>query len=115
VDGLGRSPRSFAIGGSGTLWRPKTSPRNPRRHRRFSACESRGSGRRRPGSSRGGPLISPSPLIVIPAYNEAESIGALLRLIAAVPTETLGFDKEIIVVDDGSRTGPVKSLAASPA
>jgi glycosyltransferase involved in cell wall biosynthesis len=41
--------------------------------------------------------------IVIPAYNEAESIGALLKRIAAVPTETLGFDKEIIVVDDGSR------------
>jgi dolichol-phosphate mannosyltransferase len=47
------------------------------------------------------PLLS----IVIPAYNEAEFIGALLQRILAVPTETLGFEKEIIVVDDGSKDG----------
>lgn len=41
--------------------------------------------------------------IVVPAYNEAASIGRLLELIVAVPTEQLGFDKEILVVNDGSR------------
>ncbi len=41
--------------------------------------------------------------IVIPAYNEGAFIGTLLEKIAAVPTEGLGFAKEIIVVDDGSR------------
>ena len=41
--------------------------------------------------------------IVIPAYNEAEFIGTLLNRIFDVPTESLGFQKEIIVVDDGSK------------
>ena len=41
--------------------------------------------------------------IVIPAYNEEAFIGRLLEQIAAVPTEQLGFRKEIVVVDDGSR------------
>lgn len=40
--------------------------------------------------------------IVIPAYNEAAFIGELLEHVRRVPTEDLGFDKEIIVVDDGS-------------
>lgn len=47
------------------------------------------------------PLLS----IVIPAYNEAEFIGTLLRTVQAVPTESLGFEKEILVVDDGSKDG----------
>jgi len=52
--------------------------------------------------------------IVIPAYNEEAHIGKLLELIAAVPTETLGWQKEIIVVDDGSkdRTSEVASAHA---
>jgi glycosyltransferase involved in cell wall biosynthesis len=41
--------------------------------------------------------------IIIPAYNEGAFIGKLLEKILAVPTESLGFEKEIIVVDDGSR------------
>jgi len=41
--------------------------------------------------------------IVIPAYNEAAWIGALLDAILAVDTESLGFRKEILVVNDGSR------------
>jgi glycosyltransferase involved in cell wall biosynthesis len=41
--------------------------------------------------------------IVIPAYNEGAFIGTLLDRIAAVPTEELGFEKEIIVVNDGSK------------
>ena len=41
--------------------------------------------------------------IVIPAYNEARFIATLLERVAKVPTESLGFEKEIIVVDDGSK------------
>src|SRR5688572_23684222 len=51
----------------------------------------------------------PKVSIVIPAYNEESFIGTLLSRIISVPTEALGFTKEIIVVDDGSRdkTGEV--------
>jgi len=47
--------------------------------------------------------------IVIPAYNEGAFIGTLIERILAVPVEELGFQKELIVVDDGSRdnTGEV--------
>ncbi len=41
--------------------------------------------------------------IVIPAYNEEAYLGALLEKIASVDTESLGFQKEIIVVNDGSK------------
>lgn len=41
--------------------------------------------------------------IVIPAYNEEAFIGTLLEKILAVPTESVGFKKEIIVVNDGSK------------
>jgi dolichol-phosphate mannosyltransferase len=41
--------------------------------------------------------------IVIPAYNEEAFIGTLLERIAAVDLAPLGFDKELIVVDDCSR------------
>jgi glycosyltransferase involved in cell wall biosynthesis len=41
--------------------------------------------------------------IVIPAYNEGAFIGKLLEKIIAIPTEAVGFSKEIIVVNDGSR------------
>jgi len=40
--------------------------------------------------------------IVIPAYNEGAFIGTLLERILAVPVEGMGFDKELIVVNDGS-------------
>jgi dolichol-phosphate mannosyltransferase len=43
--------------------------------------------------------------IVIPAYNEEAFIGTLLGAILTVDTESLGFEKEIIVVNDGSRDG----------
>jgi dolichol-phosphate mannosyltransferase len=47
--------------------------------------------------------------IVIPAYNEGAFIGTLLEKILSVPIEPLGFQKEVIVVDDGSKdnTGAV--------
>jgi len=41
--------------------------------------------------------------IVIPAYNEGAFIGKLLERILAVPVESLGFQKEISVVNDGSK------------
>src|SRR5690349_7926236 len=41
--------------------------------------------------------------IVIPAYNEGAFIGTLIERILAVPVERLGFEKELIVVDDGSK------------
>jgi dolichol-phosphate mannosyltransferase len=40
--------------------------------------------------------------IVIPAYNEENFIGDLLEQILRVDTESLGYAKEIIVVNDGS-------------
>lgn len=40
--------------------------------------------------------------IVIPAYNEARFIGALLARVRAVDLEPLSLSKELIVVDDGS-------------
>jgi glycosyltransferase involved in cell wall biosynthesis len=45
------------------------------------------------------PLLS----IVIPAYNEEASIRTLLEKVRAVPTVSLGFTQEILVVNDGSR------------
>jgi dolichol-phosphate mannosyltransferase len=41
--------------------------------------------------------------VVIPAYNEEAFIGRLLEEIARVDTRPAGFEKEVIVVDDGSR------------
>jgi glycosyltransferase involved in cell wall biosynthesis len=41
--------------------------------------------------------------IIIPAYNEEALIGTLLRRVLEVPNERLGFRKEVIVVNDGSR------------
>ena len=40
--------------------------------------------------------------IVIPAYNESAYIGTLLERIAEVDTQPLGFEKEVLVVNDGS-------------
>ncbi|MBF0380284.1 MAG: glycosyltransferase family 2 protein [Magnetococcales bacterium] len=49
--------------------------------------------------------------IIIPAYNEGAFIAQLLEHIIKVPTETIGFKKEIIVVDDGS-TDDTANIAA---
>ena len=43
--------------------------------------------------------------ILIPAYQEERTIAEVLRRVASVDTTACGFDKEIIVVDDGSRDG----------
>jgi dolichol-phosphate mannosyltransferase len=45
----------------------------------------------------------PTLSIVIPAYNEEAFLGTLLDKVLAVKTEELGFSKEVIVVNDGSK------------
>lgn len=47
------------------------------------------------------PLLS----IIIPAYNEEGSIGALLERVLQVNTKAVGMDREILVVNDGSKDG----------
>jgi len=46
--------------------------------------------------------------VIIPVYNEKETVGELLRRVAAVPVAP--FDKEIIVVDDHSGDGTYERL-----
>jgi dolichol-phosphate mannosyltransferase len=41
--------------------------------------------------------------ILIPAYQEEATIGEILRRVAAVDTESSGFEKQVVVCDDGSR------------
>ena len=48
--------------------------------------------------------------VIIPVYNERETIGELVRRVRAVP-----IDKQIIVVNDGSSDGTAKVLAELPA
>lgn len=40
--------------------------------------------------------------VIIPAYHEEGTIDEVLRRVAAIDTESIGFDKEILVCDDGS-------------
>jgi dolichol-phosphate mannosyltransferase len=53
--------------------------------------------------------------VLIPAYQEEGSIAEVLRRVCAVDTESLGFDKELIVCDDGSadRTAELVEQAAA--
>lgn len=41
--------------------------------------------------------------ILIPAYQEEKTIGEIISQVLAVDTESAGFEKEVIVCDDGSR------------
>jgi glycosyltransferase involved in cell wall biosynthesis len=52
--------------------------------------------------------------VVIPAYNEARFIGALLEKIQAVDLAPLGYGMEVIVVDDCSKDGTADIAAAVP-
>lgn len=49
------------------------------------------------------PGLMPVLSIVIPAYNEEAFIASVLGTVLAVDTESLGFTKEVIVVNDGSK------------
>ena len=57
----------------------------------------------------------PTLSIVIPAYNEGAFIAKLLGRILAVPVESLGFDKEIIFVNDGSKDNTEAEARKFPA
>jgi glycosyltransferase involved in cell wall biosynthesis len=52
--------------------------------------------------------------IVIPAYNEESTLGTLLELILKVNLKAVGFDREIIVVDDGSKDSTAKVAKNCP-
>jgi glycosyltransferase involved in cell wall biosynthesis len=52
--------------------------------------------------------------IVIPAYQEERFIGALVEKVIAVDLRPLGLEKEIIVVDDGSRDRTAEIAASYP-
>jgi len=41
--------------------------------------------------------------IIVPAYNEEKFIGKLIEIIREIDTESIGFKKEIIIVDDCSK------------
>lgn len=53
--------------------------------------------------------------ILIPAYQEEATISEILRRVAAIDTEALGFTKQIVVCDDGStdRTAELARAAAA--
>lgn len=55
------------------------------------------------------PLVS----IVIPAYNEENFIAEVLRRIAEVPLKSIGFNSEILVIDDGSTDATAAVVEAS--
>lgn len=50
--------------------------------------------------------------VVIPAYNEERFISTLLDQVLAVDLSRLGMDKQVIVVDDGSRDRTVEIVRA---
>ena len=50
--------------------------------------------------------------VVIPAYNEEQFIATLIDRINAVDLSQLGFTRELIVVDDGSRDHTAQIVAA---
>ncbi len=48
--------------------------------------------------------------VLIPAYHEERTIAEVLRRVVKVDTEALGFEKEIIVCDDGSSDGTAREI-----
>lgn len=56
----------------------------------------------------------PKVSIVIPAYNEEAFIGKLLQVILDVDIRSIGFEREIIVVDNGSHDKTSEIVARFP-
>lgn len=56
----------------------------------------------------------PKVSIVIPAYNEGAFIGKLLEIILQVDIRSIGFEREIIVVDNGSHDRTSEIVARFP-
>jgi dolichol-phosphate mannosyltransferase len=52
--------------------------------------------------------------IIVPAFNEARTIGALLEAVGAVDLRGLGLEREILVVSDGSTDGTAAVARAQP-
>jgi dolichol-phosphate mannosyltransferase len=61
------------------------------------------------GQAARGAAVCDAPLltVIVPVYNEARTIDEVLRRVLAAP-----FDKQVIVVDDGSTDGTAESLEA---
>ena len=53
--------------------------------------------------------------ILIPAYHEERTIAEVLRRVSEVDTAALGFEKEIIVCDDGSSDGTAAEIEKAAA
>lgn len=53
--------------------------------------------------------------VLIPAYHEERTIAEVLRRVSEVDTAALGFDKEIIVCDDGSSDGTASEIERAAA
>ena len=52
--------------------------------------------------------------IIVPAYNEEAFIGALLEKLLRVDTQAVGFNKEIVVVNDGSTDRTAEIIRGIP-
>ena len=52
--------------------------------------------------------------IIIPAFNESQFIVALLEAVNGVNISILGFEKEVIVVDDGSKDSTYQLASSIP-
>lgn len=50
--------------------------------------------------------------IVVPVFQEERTIREVLERVSSVETESLGFTKEIVVCDDGSRDGTAREIEA---
>ncbi|PIN78411.1 glycosyl transferase, partial [Candidatus Woesearchaeota archaeon CG10_big_fil_rev_8_21_14_0_10_34_8] len=48
--------------------------------------------------------------IIIPAYNEENSIKELLEKVLTVDLDSLNLEKEIIVIDDGSSDATIEKI-----
>jgi len=53
--------------------------------------------------------------ILIPAYQEERTIAEILERVASIDTESLGWDKEVIVCDDGSTDSTAAIVEAASA